>query len=184
MDKTKFRIRSCALSAVLLFANAVSGADDPALSAFLSLYRCTIVERLEKIHKVDFAQEMNRYLILDRRDQDHSFVQCIFYERDTKMRCEASSGFYSPPPGHPKHFKLTADGVAKLARHGFSTDATQGNYIRELAIRSPKDITAAADFLLTVFHEVYGARVDIPIKITAPLVNSDDLAFSHCKPSS
>jgi len=67
------------------------------LRAFLTTYRCTVIERLQIIHD-NRERKMHRFLILALRFRPQNYVQCLFLDGDTRMLCEASSGFYATLP--------------------------------------------------------------------------------------
>jgi T3SS (YopN, CesT) and YbjN peptide-binding chaperone 3 len=170
-----------ALATALLIAGLAQAhaADD--LRAFLANHRCAVVERLELIHaRGNRSRSHNRFLVVGLEQHGRSYVQCLFVAQDTRMLCEASSGFYAQRPGEPRRFRLAPEAVAALGRLGFSTDDAQGNYRRELELGRPPNLVAVADLMLSALYEGYGARLDTRLKLTAPMVPRVKREFSKC----
>lgn len=148
--------------------------------AFIATYRCAVVERLEVIH-VNRERDTDRFLILALKASPQSYVQCLFLDGDSRMLCEASSGFYAQLPVENRRFRMSPEGLAALARLGFSTDDSEGNFQRMIDIKSPADLNAVADLILSAFYEVYGARVGSQMKWVSPLADIDSRT-SSCTP--
>jgi hypothetical protein len=139
------------------------------LRDLLMQYRCPVVDRLDRIYEAgDHASHRDRFLALTAPEHPHGYVQCILFERRTKMLCEASSGFYYDKANGPRTFRLAPDAVAALGQLGFSTDDSQGNFRIEFDVASPPDLNAVADFMLKALHDGYGARADTLLKFSAP----------------
>jgi hypothetical protein len=166
--------------ALLIVGSAHAQAADD-LRAFLANHRCAVVERLELIHaRGNRSRSHNRFLVVALEQHGQSYVQCLFVTQDTRMLCEAASGFYAQRTGEPRRFRLAPEAVAALGRLGFSTDDTQGNYRRELELGRPPKLVAVADLMLSALYEGYGARLDTRLKLTAPMVPRVKREFSKC----
>jgi hypothetical protein len=103
----------------------------------------------------DRSVQWDRFLILGSRSAREHYVQCIFTDNDTEMHCEAASGFYAPKA---LQFHLAPPQMAALKRLGFSTDASMGNFQRDIDTRKPADLPAVSDLMLSTLYEVYGVR--------------------------
>ena len=172
-----------AAAAALLPIVAAAAQTQADLQAFLAVHRCAIVERFEIIHaRGNPANSKDRFLAVTLRGQPQAYVQCLFFERDTKMSCEAASGFYAQKPEEPRRFRLAPEEVAALGRLGFSTDDSAGNFKREIEIGSPPNLGAVADLMLSALHDGYGARVKSRLKWSAPLAPRINAKFSRCTP--
>jgi hypothetical protein len=168
--------------AAMMHAAADAARADPAV--FLAAYRCDVVARLTMIHANHTSHRSdNRYLILDLQAGQRGFVQCLFDEGDAQILCEAESGYYPHNPAQPREFRVDPKGVAALARLGFSTDDSEGNYQRVISLSGPYDYATVADVMLTALYEVYGARMDSKLEWQAPLAPGKGL-FARCAPVS
>jgi hypothetical protein len=148
---------------------------------FITNHRCAVVERLELIHaRGNRSTTHNRFLMVGLHDHGQRYVQCIFLAYDTRMLCEASSGFYAQRPGESRRFRLAPEAVAALGGLGFSTDDAQGNYRRELELGKPPNLVAVADLILSALYDGHGARVDTRLKLTAPMVPRVKRELSRC----
>jgi hypothetical protein len=152
------------------------------LDAFLSAYRCPVVDRLEQVYAGgDQRSDFNRYIAVTVPEHPHGYVQCIFGQHRTKLLCEASSGYYFTKPGEPRTFRLQPEALAALARLGFSSDDTAGNFQREFDVAGVPDFKAIADFMLTALHDGYGARAETRLRFNAPFARG---TRSKCVPLS
>ncbi|MBI3436607.1 MAG: hypothetical protein HY056_16275 [Proteobacteria bacterium] len=148
-----------------------AGAADDATSmrALRAAYRCPIVDRLERIYEAgDPSEHRDRFIAVNVGGHPHGYVQCIFYDFRTKMLCEASSGFYFTKPGERRTFRPSATAIAGLARLGFSTDDSQGNFSVEFDVGAKPDFNAIADFMLAALHDGYGARAETTLTFNSP----------------
>lgn len=170
--------------AAFMFASASPAAAASAsdLTAFLALYRCDVVERLRMIHANPTSKD-DRFLIIGLQDPPEAYVQCLFNDDDSKILCEAASGFYSQEAGEPRGFRVTSQALAALARLGFSTDDSKGNYRRMIDLTGSGDYTVIADLLLSALYQVYGAGLDSRSIWEAPLAPGKG-TFARCAPLS
>jgi hypothetical protein len=158
-------------AAALFAAPICLAANDMAASlrALLIQYRCPIVDRLDRIYAVgDPSSARNRFLAVTVPEHRHGYVQCMFIERNTRLLCEASSGYYYSKEDLPRLFWLSPDAIAALARLGFSTDDSHGNFRIELDVSNPPDFNAIADFILLALHDGYDARASSQLQFNAP----------------
>jgi hypothetical protein len=156
-------------------------AQDAGYEQLRQRYRCPIVDRLERIYAVgDPLKFHDEYLIVDMPPGPETYVQCIFYRTD-KIMCEAASGFYVSAPGQPRTAHLSTSSVAALARLGFSTDDSQGNFRIDLDVASPPNFGAIADLILRTLHDAYGAAAETKLDLHAPYA---ERGTSKCTPVS
>jgi hypothetical protein len=156
--------------ATALFMPAVAVAQEAnTFHDLLVQYRCPVVDRLERIYGTgDPTSAQDRYIVVDIPFIEQSYVQCMFHDSNTKILCEAASGFYATKPGEARTFRQPATAVGALGRLGFSTDDSAGNFQIDLDVASPPDFNAIADFILKSLHDGYGARADTKLHLNAP----------------
>lgn len=156
--------------AVVLAASTAAHAQDAAttLHQLLLQYRCPIVDRLQRIYaEGDPEQHPDEYLIVDLPPFPEHYVQCLFYKRG-RIYCEAASGFFLNAPGEPRTMYLPAAAIAALARLGFSTDDSKGNFSIDFEVTDPPDFGAIADLMLKALHDGFGARATTTLRFDAP----------------
>ena len=176
------KIRAALLCAGLASSlSAAHAAHDPLLD-FLQKNRCAVADRLQRLFDAgDPAQDRDRFIAVtlpERGPQhgpQHGYVQCRFHDRETRMLCEASSGFYETKPGATRTHLAPAK-IAALARLGFSTDDSKGNFSLDVAVPKPPDFDRTADLILRALYDGYGARDGDALKFTAPFAPGLTLA--------
>jgi hypothetical protein len=174
-----------ALAIAITISPAAAETDD--LGAFLSAFRCPVTQRLAGIHaRGDPKREDERFLILALAQGETNYVQCAFFDADRRIMCEAASGYYDAPKGAPRSAYLPGGSIAALAKLGFSTDDSHGNFQRVMDTPEPSDFASVADLLLNALHESYGARLDSKIEVHSALVGDFGpvLKASDCPPVS
>jgi hypothetical protein len=161
------RIFVTLLALMIPLSAGAQGADT--YRDLLMQYRCPVVDRLQQIYQAfDSSNPQNWFLIVYFAEQSHDYVQCVFDTR-TRMLCEAASGFYDDVASKPRTRWLPADAVAALARLGFSTDDSSGNFQIWFDVPSPPDFSRIADLILKALHDGYGARATDDLEFEAPL---------------
>ena len=164
------RIRSTAsmMLAVVLAAIPGAAAADRGRAGFIETHRCAVVERLRSIHlRGPRSTSRDRFLVVSVARAEQSYVQCIFFDEDTKMQCEASSGAYGRMP-EGSHLTWLAPSRSALHRLGFAQVDPDTNYTREIALDTPPDFRVVASLMLGALHDAYGARVGTRLEFTAP----------------
>lgn len=161
------RMKAVCLAA-LLWANEAAVAADSFRDLQVA-YRCEVVRRLEQIHATgNPASDRNRYLAVSPANRLQHYVQCIFHDVNTKVTCEAASGFYLTKPEEPRRYRASSATIAALAQLGFDIDDSAGNFKIERSVGSPPDLNALADFILRALHDGYGVRANVALKFNAP----------------
>jgi hypothetical protein len=173
-------VGAVAIVCMVAAADAAAAERPTGLQAFINTYRCAVIERLQLIH-LNRAHETDRFLVLALRRNQEMYVQCLFMDDDRQMLCEASSGFYAQLPGEPRRFRVTPQGLGALARLGFSTDDSRGNYQRLIGLSSTADFPLVADLILSALYQAYGARIGSDMEWKSPLAGVDP-ATSPCTP--
>ena len=169
------------LTAALLTSEMTTAQDATTFEQLLQQYRCPVVDRLQRIYATGDPEKFHdEYLILDMPPQRENYVQCLFYRTD-KIMCEAASGFYLDPPDEPRTMYLSPSAIAALARLGFSTDDSQGNFRIDLDLANPPDFNAIATLMLRALYDAYGARAQTKLDFHAPYAEG---ATSKCTPVS
>ena len=169
------------LAAALLTPEMTTAQDATTFEQFLQQYRCPVIDRLQRIYATGDPENFrDEYLILDMPPQRENYVQCLFYRAD-KIMCEAASGFYLNAPGEPRTMYLPPSAIAALARLGFSTDDSQGNFRINVDLASPPDFNVIATLMLRALYDAYGARVQTKLDFHAPYA---ERATSKCTPVS
>lgn len=152
------------------------------LHDLLVVYRCEVVNRLEQIYLTgNPASHRNRYLAISVPRRIQAYVQCIFHDNNTKIYCEAASGFWYSKKGEPRTFRQTPEAIDALAGLGFDIDDSAGNFNIDREIGTPPDFNALADFMLRALHDGYGARGNMNLEFNAPFAPK---APSTCVPVS
>ncbi|MEZ5826910.1 MAG: hypothetical protein R3D30_07310 [Hyphomicrobiales bacterium] len=146
--------------------------DAMTLHTFLLTYRCAVVERLQMIHD-NRDRKRDRFIVLAMRLRPQSYVQCIFLDGDRRVLCEASSGFYATPAVQDRSYRLPEYRVAALARLGFSTDDSEGNFQKLITFDGEPDLAVIADLILSTLYEVYDARIGSNLEWVSPLADID-----------
>ena len=135
----------------------------------LSVYRCEVVHRLEQIYEFgDLANDRDRFIAITVPSHPHGYVQCMFHNNGTEIYCEASSGFYYDKENAPRTFRQPQQTIDALARLGFDTDDSEGNFRIDFVIGVQPNFNAIADFMLRALHDGYGARGQMSLKFDAP----------------
>ncbi len=151
------RVASVVALALATFVGTASAAPDP-LGEFLQKYRCAVADRLVRIYDAgDPSSDHDRFLVVE--EPDRGYVQCLFHDHETRVLCEASSGFYETKPGETRTAFLRANKRAALARLGFSTDDSAGNFSQDIDLPKRPDFDAIADLILKALYEGYDARL-------------------------
>lgn len=142
-------------------------AAEDSFREFRAAYACDVVERLKLIHATgDPTDPLNRYLVISASPRD--YVQCILYNGNSRARCEASSGFWTTKRGYERTVYRTPRTIAALARLGFDTDDSAGNFRIDRSIGAPADFVSLANLMLRALHDGYGARRDTRLTFKAP----------------
>ncbi len=153
--------------AVLALTEPASAADS--LADLQAAYRCEVVRRLERIYAAgDPKTDLNRYLVISPAGRPDAYVQCIFHDSRSQVHCEASSGFFTARAGQPRTFNLSPRAVAALARLGFDTDDSAGNFRLDRAVDKSANFHPLADIMLRALHDGYGVRSDTKLQLEAP----------------
>ncbi len=154
--------------AVSLVASSAGASPDTRLE-LLQKYRCALADRLQRLYDAgDPAQDHNRFIVAAMPAPRHGYVQCLFHDNETRVLCEAASGFYETKPGLPRTAHLATEKIAALARLGFSTDDRAGNFSVDRAVAIPPDFGALADFILDALYAGYDARAGDMLDFEAP----------------
>ena len=147
--------------------NRAHAAEPDGLSGFVATYQCSLAGLIAKIaanRNMDDTQD--RFIILSLPRPIAAYVQCAFDHRDREGVCEASSGYFNIVREQP-HF--TPDQRAALARLGFSTDGSHGNFRQPMHFPPDgPDPEALAGLMLRALYEGYGARTGMAIEVEAP----------------
>jgi hypothetical protein len=174
------RFAALGLIAALMVSQAAAARDS--FHDLLSVYRCEVVHRLEQIYATgDPASDRDRFIAVTVPGHPHGYVQCIFHDNQTALYCEAASGYWYDKEGSPRTFRQSPEAVAALARLGFDTDDSKGNFKTDIGLADPPDFNAAADFILRALHDGYGARGDMNLRFNVPFAPK---APSTCVPVS
>jgi hypothetical protein len=160
-------------------AGAADVADD--LSTFVATYHCSVVELLARIHAHPHPEQMYRYLILENAT-DHDYVQCLFFDVDRRMLCEAESAWWQRPGEGPRFTPEQKEGLAEL---GFSMNGSHGNFKKYFRFSSKPDLGDVADLMLSALYTGYGARVGTGIRGDGPYaMRKALLSKNRCNPTS
>ncbi len=154
---------------LLLIATVPSTVSaDPDRAVFIEKNRCALVERLRSIHlRGPRSTSKDRFLVAAPFGAPGNYVQCIFFDDDTKMLCEAASGLYGiigdlmDAP--------TSDATLALQSLGFTLERLDGNFTREIDLGMPPDFDGVADLMLSALHDGYRVGSNDALDFTAPM---------------
>ncbi|MGH6796054.1 MAG: TY-Chap domain-containing protein [Methylocella sp.] len=144
-----------------------SALDLKRTEALLATYLCPIAEYLEEIRETQMTPH-ERFLIVWAKDREEYYVQCMFFDNDKQIHCEAASGYYYEPA---KGF-VTAEKRETLAELGFSTDASAGNFARELRL-DDRGTRLVAKLIIATLARVYDLGPSDKLEYTAPLLSAE-----------
>lgn len=137
---------------------------------FMTIYHDAVVQRLLAIYQNRSSDE-NRFITISLTGENSAYVQALLPKNTEMVLCEAESGFYrdgSCP------LTLSPEAVAALKKHGYSTDASAGNFQSEMGPIMDKDhLHGVAHSLLAVLYDVYGARLHSKVEFEAPLAEDE-----------
>jgi hypothetical protein len=169
-----------AVAITFVQTNLLWAQDAASLERFLNQYRCSVVDRLERIYaKGDPVTQPDKYLIVHIPPRPEHYVQCVFYA--PAVYCEVASGFFFEPSGQPRTMYLPPDAIGALGRLGFSTDDSNGNFEIEFDVADPPNFNAIADLMLKALYDGFGARAGTELAFEAPYARH---ATSKCVPVS
>ncbi|HTW36010.1 MAG TPA: hypothetical protein VMD53_15435 [Rhizomicrobium sp.] len=166
MRKSARRVLPALVAAMVVLASASAVAADDDLDDFVATYQCSLAGLIAKIHAHRQPNDQDRFIVLALPGPTAAYVQCAFGDKDRAGLCEASSGWWNNSWERP-HFAPAQ--LAALARLGFSTDGSHGNFKQQMHF--PKDGLepyALATLMLSALHEGYGARKEMRIEVVAP----------------
>lgn len=155
------------LAAILALPGLAARADPPLqqrLGVLQEKYRCPITEYLLAIHRRPLKWK-HRFLVLSPLRAE-GYVQCLFFDSDRQIDCEAASGFYDPEMGNVK----TPAKLAALAALGFSTDASAGNFVQQRPVPAAGALYDVAGMLVETLARVYDLETGDVLRFEAPLV--------------
>ena len=166
------------------FASSSVAADSgDRIAALQDKFRCPIFEYLMAIHKTPIKSK-DRYLtaaITDPVDEKY-YAQCIFYNKDRKMHCEASSPFYHE---QLKTF-FTRDRLGELRQLGYTTKPSKNNFHLERASANIDQLYDIAGLYVDTLARVFDMQLDETLTYHAPLVptkpSGDPADTKYCRP--
>jgi hypothetical protein len=146
---------------------ARADSNDDRLKRLHELYQCPIFSYLVAIHRAPLTYK-DRYLVaaISGSDQEDFYAQCIFYSKDRKMHCEASSSFYHD---QLKEF-FTADRVKTLKGLGYTTKPSKNNYHLERKVSDLDSLYDIAGLFVETLGRVFDMQLDETLTYHAPLV--------------
>ena len=137
---------------------------DAQLDALRELHFCEILTYLKTI-KAHPPTPHERFLAIDVEGKQ-PYVQCLFYDRDRRIICEAASGHYE----RPRTEFVSPAQLPALKALGFSTRAPKGNYQQRRAVKGEQTLADVADMLIRTLHDIYGVTPQDRFTYKAPLV--------------
>jgi hypothetical protein len=143
-----------------------SALDLKRTEALLATYLCPIEDYLAEITRKPMTPR-SRFLIVWARGRDEYYVQCLFFDDDRQIRCEGASGYYYD---EIKGYMTAAKGEV-LAELGFSTDASAGNFARELRV-DELGTRAIAKLIIEMLARVYDLGTSEKLEYYAPFLSS------------
>jgi hypothetical protein len=165
MTMDALSLYSAWLADLRAFDKDSDGIDDD-LAGFVEPRRSAITQLLARIHANPNPDVSVRFLILSRMDTPNHYVQCAFDDGDSRMLCEAASGYFAEPNTGPW---FTPEQKQALADLGFSMDEPKENFRRFVEFPAGLDLDAVADLLLKALYLGYGVRKTTMVEVEAPL---------------
>jgi hypothetical protein len=158
------------LSAVvsLIFVQQVlADPVDERVAALQEKLRCPIFELLLAVHRTPLKTK-ERYVVIAIKtpDGEGAYTQCIFFNKDQRMHCEAASPFYNQ---ELKSF-FTKERIALLKNLGYTTRPSKNNYHLEPKIAGLDSIYAVAGLYVETLGRVFDMQPSDNIIYHAPLV--------------
>jgi hypothetical protein len=151
-------LRRLPLGIALAFAGlSIARATAPSadIDTFESTYHCSVAASIARIHAHPHPEQMHRYLVLEN-GLTHRYVQCLFYDSDRQMLCEAWSGWWEQKNSGPKfRSPLAPEQLAALSRLGFSMDVSHGNFQRRFRFGDEPNYGVVADLMLRALYSGY-----------------------------
>lgn len=175
------------LGAGVMLAAVASGlaradADDDRIAALQAKYRCPIFEYLVAIHHAPLDKK-HRFLTVEIANPNAHFTQCIFYNRDRKMHCEAESPFYQPELAS----YFTPARLALLKSLGYSTKASKDNFHLERSVPGIAALFEVAGLYVDTLARVFDLQIDDKLTYRSPLVPNapqpSEETARYCAPS-
>ncbi|MEJ0013158.1 MAG: hypothetical protein WDM94_11150 [Bauldia sp.] len=156
------------LALCLAAVRPAPAADDT--DAFVTEYRAWAVAVLTAVH-ADTTHDQDRRATFAVHEDPTKYVRCTFLAADTRIRCDASSGYYTAPAGQPRKYRLGKDLRDALYALGFDLDDSEGDFQTFIPMTGADDIATAADVALRTLHDIYGAtNIDVDAPIAPPQV--------------
>ncbi|GGF08316.1 hypothetical protein GCM10011611_12170 [Aliidongia dinghuensis] len=143
-----------------------AAAQDEVLAGLQLSYAGLIYAVLEAIRAHEMT-EHNRFLILAIEDRPF-YVQCMFYDEDQWLHCEAASGAYD-------NWSPTKELTAALASLGYDVTKPDENYSVERLIADEDSLMDIASLLVETLYRAYGLGLDMRLIYEAPFVPGRDL---------
>jgi hypothetical protein len=164
-------LRRTPLGLALAFAGlsaARAGAPPPDIDTFVSTYQCTVAASIAHIHAHPHPEQMHRYLVLENA-LTQRYVQCLFFDSDRQMLCEAWSGWWEQKNSGPK-FKspLAPQQLAALSKLGFSMDVSHGNFQRRFRFGRAPDYDGVAQLMLRALYSGYDTNLETGVRGEGP----------------
>lgn len=131
------------------------------LDAFLKAYSAPVYDALSHIYSFGMT-EHERFLVL--ATPRHAYVQCMLHDNDTRIYCEASSGFYKN--GQPA---LSKKALETIRQQGFDMNADTGNYSLDMPLHGDAGLKRAASLMLKTLYLGYAADIG-EVTAYAPLI--------------
>ena len=159
--------RSSLLAAFAFLAPVVARAAvvDPELEALRARLYCPILAYLQAIH-AHAPTPHERFLVVGWKGHDAYYVQCLFYDDDSRLLCEVASGFWETPRAR----LVPPERIPRLAALGFSTKGEKRNFQRRRRVTGPESLAETADTIVRAFREVYAVGANEAFTMVAPLV--------------
>ncbi|KQO61695.1 hypothetical protein [Methylobacterium sp. Leaf88] len=159
---------AAALPGIVHVPTSDAASDARGRAAFVAAHRCEVVARLSSIHlHGPRSTSRDRFLTVSIVRTDQRYVQCIFFDEDTRMGCEAASGGCAQGP-EASGDVLPDSAKAALHRLGFVQFRRNENYEREISLGTPPDFDAAAVVMIGTLSDAYDARAHTPLEFHAP----------------
>lgn len=156
-------LRLTALSLCLIWTSGAV-AEDAALAELRAKHFCRVVAYLRAIHAHPPSRH-NRYLVLEPVGRV-AYVQCLYYQLDRRILCEAASGYYEVPRRElvaPERYPILRD-------LGYATPAVGGNYKQRRSIKGDQSLAEVAEIMIRTLHDIFDVVPSDTVEYKAPFV--------------
>jgi len=162
-----FLNRCVATVLLITFGATTANADatEDRIAALQAKFRCPIFEYLVALHDTS-PKLKDRYLVAEINTKERYFTQCIFYNKDRKMHCEAESPYYDRSVSS----YFTPERLAILKSLGYTTKPSKNNFHLERKVTGVESLYEIAGLYVDTLARVFDMQIYETLNYIAPRV--------------